>query len=125
MANIDTIQLTGDNFVDIGKENVIGLIVANTYTEDIGFDLIIGKPSLNGTNTTTDVVFVLKGIPIPVGGSLVWDDDNVLSNIFKTGNTISKYNYNKKAFENISNDNTFLIRLDTASHTGSVVLKRR
>ena len=67
MANIDTIQLTGDNFVDIGKENVIGLIVANTYTEDIGFDLIIGKPSLNGTNTTTDVVFVLKGIPIPVG----------------------------------------------------------
>lgn len=125
MANIDTIQLTGNNFVDIGKENVIGLIVANTYTEDIGFDMIIGKPSLNGSSSTNEAVFVLKGIPIPAGGSLVWDDDNVLSNAFKTGNTISKYNYNKKSFENISTDNTFLIRLDTASHTASVLLKRR
>ena len=125
MANIDTIQLTGNNFIDIGKQNIVGLIVANTYTEDIGFDLIIGKPSLSNTSSTTDAVFVLKGIPIPVGGSLVWDDDNVLSNIFKTGSTISKYDYNKKTFENISSDNTFLVRLDTASHTGSVVLKRR
>ena len=65
-------------------------------SEKNGFDLIIGKPSLSNTSSTTDAVFVLKGIPIPVGGSLVWDDDNVLSNIFVNKSYFSiksRYNF--------------------------------
>ena len=125
MANVDTIQLSGENFVDVGNENIIGLIVVNTHTEDVAFDLMIGSPSLNGTTSTSQAIYVLKSIPVPTGSTFVWDDDNVLSNIFKTGSSISKYDYNKKAFENIDNNNTFLIRLDTAGHVASVLLKRR
>ena len=107
MANVDTIQLSGENFVDVGNENIIGLIVVNTHTEDVAFDLMIGSPSLNGTTSTSQAIYVLKSIPVPTGSTFVWDDDNVLSNIFKTGSSISKYDYNKKAFENIDNNKLF------------------
>ena len=42
--------------INVGTENIIGLIVANTHTDDVGFDLILGDPSLAGSTATTDEI---------------------------------------------------------------------
>ena len=124
MAKVDTIQLSDNNFVDIGRENIIGLIVANTHTSDIGFDLMLGDPVLAGGTATTDAVYILKSIPIPAGSTFVWDDDNVLSGVFEAGSTASVFNANTNNFES-KKGLTFLLRLDTGSTTASVVLRRQ
>ena len=124
MAKIDTLQLTDNNFINVGTENIIGLIVANTHTDDVGFDLILGDPTLAGGTATTDAVFILKSIPIPTGSTFVWDDDNVLSGVFEAGSTVSVFNTNINNFESKSGL-TFLLRLDAASTAASVVLRRQ
>lgn len=45
MAKINTISLSGNSFVDIGIENIIGIIASNTDSEDITIDLVIGEKS--------------------------------------------------------------------------------
>ena len=62
MAKINTISLSGNSFVDIGIENIIGIIASNTDSEDITIDLVIGEKKLNGTTSTTGAIFVLKDI---------------------------------------------------------------
>ena len=64
MAKINTISLSGNSFVDIGIENIIGIIASNTDSEDITIDLVIGEKKLNGTTSTTGAIFVLKDIHI-------------------------------------------------------------
>lgn len=123
MAAIDTVQLSGENFLNIGRKNIEGLIVANTHTADLTFDLVLGVDTLEGGTSTTGAVYIIKDILVPVGGSLVWDDDNVLSDLFKGTSTISGYDYNTNSFEVIS-DLTFLIKLNNSSSTASVVLRR-
>jgi len=123
MAKINTISLSGNSFVDIGTDNIIGIIVSNTDNEDVTIDLVIGGKILNGTTSTTGATFVLKDIPIPVGSSFVWDDDNILSGIFSSGSTVSKYDTLKRKFEILRN-NTFLIRAGSG-HTADVLLKRK
>ena len=123
MATINTISLSGDSFVNIGTQNIIGLIATNTDSEDVTIDLIIGEEKLNGTTSTTGAIFVLKDIPIPVGSSFVWDDDNILSGIFSSGSTVSNYNALKRKFETLRN-NTFLVRAGSG-HTVDVLLKRK
>ena len=123
MAAIDTVQLSGENFLNIGRKNIEGLIVANTYTADLTFDLVLGVDTLEGGTSTTGAVYIIKDILVPVGGSLVWDDDNVLSDLFKGTSTISGYDYNTNSFEVVS-DLTFLIKLNNSSSTASVVLRR-
>ena len=123
MAKINTISLSGNSFVDIGTDNIIGIIASNTDSEDITIDLVIGEKKLNGTTSTTGAIFVLKDIPIPVGSSFVWDDDNILSGIFSSGSTVSNYNTLKRKFEILRN-NTFLIRTGSG-HTADVLLKRK
>ena len=124
MAKVDTIQLSDNNFVNVGRENIIGLIVANTHTSDIGFDLMLGDPVLAGGTSATDAVYILKSIPIPAGSTFVWDDDNVLSGVFEAGSTASVFNTNTNNFES-KKGLTFLLRLDTGSTTASVVLRRQ
>ncbi len=123
MASINIISLSGDNFVDIGTQNILSLIVSNTDTEDITFDLAIGPTKIADTSTTTDVVFVLKSVPVVTGGTLVWDDDGVLSDAFTAGSKVLKFDANQKKFKDLKN-NTFLIRVGS-SHTADVVLKRK
>jgi len=123
MASINIISLSGDNFVDIGTQNILSLIAANTDTDDITFDLAIGPTKIANTSTTTDVVFILKDVPVAVGGTLVWDDDGVLSNAFSSGSVLSKFDNKRKKFKSLKN-NTFLIRVGSG-HTADVVLKRK
>jgi len=123
MASINIVSLSGDNFVDIGVQNILSLIVANTDTEDITFDLAIGPTKIANTSATTDAIFVLKDVPITVGGTLVWDDDGVLSNAFSSGSFISKFDSKRKSFKTLKN-NTFLIRVGS-SNTADVILKRK
>ena len=123
MAAIDTVQLSGENFLNIGRKNIEGLIVANTDTSDLTFDLVLGVDTLEGGTSTTGAVYIIKEILVPVGGSLVWDDDNVLSDLFKGTSTISGYDYNTNSFEVVS-DLTFLIKLNDSGSTASVVLRR-
>ena len=87
------------------------------------FDLVLGVDTLEGGTSTTGAVYIIKDILVPVGGSLVWDDDNVLSDLFKGTSTISGYDYNTNSFEVVS-DLTFLIKLNNSSSTASVVLRR-
>ena len=124
MAKIDTLQLSDNNFVNVGTENIIGLIVANTHTDDVGFDLILGDPTLAGGTATTDAIFILKSIPIPTGSTFVWDDDNVLSGAFDKGGAVSTFNTNINSFTK-KEGLTFLVRLDATSTAASVVLRRQ
>tara|TARA_S200002703_G_scaffold153783_1_gene155712 strand:- start:76 stop:450 length:375 start_codon:yes stop_codon:yes gene_type:complete len=124
MAKIDTVQLSSNKFVNVGTQNIIGLIVANTHTEDIGFDLILGDPSLNGTTSTDGAIYVLKSIPVPTGSTFVWDDDNVLSGVFEAGSNVSEFNNDIDNFSIVSGL-TFLIRLDEDNEAASVILRRQ
>ena len=124
MAKVDTIQLSGNTFVDVGRENITGLIVANTHNDNIGFDLMLGDPVLAGGTDTTDAVYILKSIPITTGSTFIWDDDNVLSGVFESGSLVSVFNTNINSFEK-KKGLTFLLRLDTGSTTASVVLRRQ
>ena len=121
MAKIDTISLSGDNFKNIGTDGITGVIASNTDNEDITLDLVIGPKTLHNGTVTTDAVFVLKAIPIPVGSTFVWDDDNILANAFKTGSTITNYQNTRGVFTKLK-DNTFLIRLGSG-HTGDVLMR--
>mgnify|MGYP003137085139 FL=1 len=126
MARIDTISLSGNNFVNVGLKSIDGLIVSNTDTEDITFDLAIGPRLLHDKSTTSigeeSVIFILKDIPIPIGSSFVWDDNQVLTDSFKAGSVVTKFESKRNRFVRKS-DFVFLIRLGN-NHTGDVVLKR-
>ncbi len=122
MAKIDTISLSGDSFKDIGTDGILGLIVSNTDTTDVTFDLAIGPKILHNGTATTNAIFVLKAIPVPVGSTFLWDDDAILSGAFKTGSTITNYQNTRAVFTNLKN-NTFLIRLGSG-HTGDVLIRR-
>ena len=126
MARVDTIQLSGTNYQEVGRLNILNVIVANTFTLDITFDLIIGDKTLSEGSSSTNAVFILKDVPIPTGGSLVWDDDGLLTDVFSSGSKINEFNENLKSFVEIKNK-VFLIRISAASGTptASVLMKRK
>jgi hypothetical protein len=122
MAKIDTISLSGNSFVDLSKEGILGMIVSNTDSEDVTLDLVIGPKSLHNGTATTGAVFVLKQIPIPVGSTFIWDDEDVLSNAFGAGSVVTTYDSVRGIFKTVS-DYTFLIRVGSG-HTADVTLRR-
>tara|TARA_R100000995_G_C3455330_1_gene110266 strand:+ start:198 stop:572 length:375 start_codon:yes stop_codon:yes gene_type:complete len=122
MAKINIISLSGDSFVNVGTQNIEGVIVTNTDSEDVTFDLVVAPSKIADSTSTTDAVFVLKSIPVPVGSTFIWDDDDILSNIFNGGSFVSKYNSNTKKFEDLKR-NTFLIRVGSG-HTADVLIRR-
>jgi len=122
MAKIDTISLSGDTFVNVGLRGIDGLTVCNTDTEDITFDLIIGPKTLDNKNVTTDAIFILKEIPVPVGSTFVFDDNGVLSGAFNQGSKVNKYEIKRRRFLEQKNF-TFLIRVGS-SHVADVFLRR-
>jgi len=125
MAQLDTIQVTGNNFVDIGTKTIQSLIAVNTYSADVEFDLAIGPTGLHDGTATTNAIFVLKNIPIPIGSSFVWDDDGTLEDAFKGTSSITKYNASNDTFEAITSGFTFLLRASNASETVSVLMRRK
>ncbi len=122
MARINLISLSGNKFKDIGLQNIISLIVTNTDTTDITFDLAIGPKTLHNKTSDTGAFYVLKNIPIPLGSTFNWDSDNLLSSIGDNGGLISEYKDVKSRFESTKNL-TFLIRLDT-DFVGNVLIRR-
>ena len=122
MAKLDTISLSGNSFVNVGTESILGMIIANTDSEDVTFDLAIGPKSLNGGTATTNAVFVLKAIPIPEGSTFVWDDEDVLNNAFGAGSVITTFESTRGIFKTVS-DYTFLIRVGSG-HTADVTMRR-
>ena len=122
MAKIDTISLSGDTFKNIGTDGIVGVLVSNTDTTDVTLDLVIGPKTLHGGTATTNAVFILKDIPIPVGSTFVWDDDSILANAFKTGSTVTSYQDTRGVFTKLK-DNTFLIRLGSG-HTADITMSR-
>jgi len=121
--SINLISLSGNTLKDIGLSGVDGLIVSNTDTTDITFDLLVGPKTLHNGTSTTGSYFILKDIPIPLGSSFVWDDADVLTNIGGRESIITEYKTIKSKFESIKNM-TFLIKVGSG-HTADVVLKRR
>ena len=110
MAKINLISLSGNTFKDIGIQSISGLIVANTDTTDITFDLAIGPKSLHNGTSDTGVFYVLKDIPIPVGSTFTFEADNILSTLGSAGSIIEEYKDVLSRFEADKNM-TFLIRL--------------
>lgn len=123
MAGVDTIALSGNEFVNIGITGIDGLVVCNTDTEDVTFDLIVGPRLLDNKTDTTDAIFILKKIPVPVGSSFVFDDNDVLTGAFNQGSVVTKYDYRRKRFI-VKNSFTFLIRVGSG-HTADVFLRRK
>jgi hypothetical protein len=122
MAQINLISLSGNTFKDIGLKNISGLIVTNTDTTDITFDLVVGPKTLHNSTSDTGAFYILKDIPIPVGSSFNWDANNILSTVGSTGTSISEYKDIKSKFE-LTKNFSFLVRLDTG-FTADVVLRR-
>ena len=122
MAQINLISLSGNTFKDIGLKNISGLIVTNTDTTDITFDLIVGPKTLHNGTSDAGAFYILKDIPIPVGSSFNWDANNILSTVGSTGTSISEYKDIKSKFE-LTKNFSFLVRLDTG-FTADVVLRR-
>ena len=122
MAKIDTISLSGNSFINVGTESILGMIVTNTDNEDITFDLAIGPKSLHNGTATTDAVFVLKAIPIGEGSTFIWDDEDVLRNAFGSGSVVATYESARGIFKTVSNY-TFLIRVGSG-HTADVIMRR-
>ena len=122
MAQINLISLSGNTFKNIGLKNISGLIVTNTDTTDITFDLVVGPKTLHNSTSDTGAFYILKDIPIPVGSSFNWDANNILSTVGSTGTSISEYKDIKSKFE-LTKNFSFLVRLDTG-FTADVVLRR-
>ena len=123
MAKVDTLQLSGNAFVNVGTENIKGLIVSNTHTDNIAFNLVLGDPVLAGGTTATDAIFILKSVPIAEGSTFVWDDDNILSGVFDKGGSISAFDTDTDSFAK-KDGLTFLVRLSSSS-AASVILRRQ
>ena len=123
MAKVDTLQLSDDNFIDVGTENIQGLVVCNTHDDIIEFNLVLGDPLLSGGTAATDAIFILKSVPISRGSTFVWDDDNILSGVFDRASTVNTFNANINRFER-KKGLTFLVRL-SSSNTASVILRRQ
>ena len=122
MAQINLISLSGNTFKDIGLKNISGLVVTNTDTTDITFDLVIGPKTLHNGTSDTGAFYLLKDIPIPVGSTFTWDNDSVLSSAGAAGSLITQYSDIKSKFENVSNF-IFLTRLDT-DFVANAILRR-
>jgi len=122
MAQINLISLSGNTFKDIGLQNIVGLIVTNTDTTDITFDLVVGPKTLHNKNVDTGAFYILKDIPIPVGSTFTWDSNNILSSAGASGTSIREYKDIKSRFE-LTKNFSFLVRLDTG-FTADVVLRR-
>ena len=122
MAKIDIISLSDDTFIDVGLRGIDGLTVCNTDTEDITFDLVIGPKTLDNKNVSTDAIFVLKDIPVPIGSTFVFDDNGVLSGAFSQGSKVNKYEVKRRKFLEQKNF-TFLVRVGSG-HTADVFLRR-
>ena len=69
------------------------------------------------------LIFILKKIPVPVGSSFVFDDNDVLTGAFNQGSVVTKYDYRRKRFI-VKNSFTFLIRVGSG-HTADVFLRRK
>ena len=122
MASLNIISLDSTNFKNVTTKNILSLLVSNTHTDVVTFDLAIGPIKNANSTSTTDVVFVLKDLAIQAGSTFVWDDDGVLTNAFTTGSKVLKFDANQNKFKDLKN-NTFLIRLSSAG-TADVLLKR-
>jgi|TARA_Y100000289_G_scaffold59306_1_gene65280 hypothetical protein len=118
---VDIVQLSGNNFINIGTEDVKSLIVTNTDTETITLDVIIGASSLAGGTATTNAIHILKSVEITVGAAFIWEGDRVLDSVFKPKAILNKHN--GSAFVAFTGQ-TYLIRVGSG-HTADVIIKRK
>ena len=120
-VRVDMVQLSGNNFVDIGTDDIKSIIASNTYSDAVTIDLIIGTSSLAGGTATTNAIHILKDVRIAQGSSFVWDDDSTLDSIFKPKAILNKHN--GSSFAALTGQ-TYLIRAGS-SETLDVIIKRR
>ena len=122
-TGLDIIQLSGDTFEDIGFLPINSLVVTNSHTSDITFDLVLGSKLLRLSNTDTDAIYILKNIPIPTGSTFDWEANTFLRTIGTQSSLVRKYDNKRKRFEQL-NGLTFLMRVSSGG-TADVLIKRR
>lgn len=122
---LDIIQLSGDTFEDIGFLPINSLVVTNSYTTDITFDLVLGPKLLRLSNTDADAIYILKNIPIPTGSTFDWEANTFLKTIGTQSVLIRKFDNNRRIFELLQDRSlTFLIRAGS-SQTADVLIQRK
>jgi|21_taG_2_1085346.scaffolds.fasta_scaffold02621_7 hypothetical protein len=88
MSKIDTVRIQSEKkWVDLGTKNIEELSISNFGDVDSIMDLVIGPNSLVNGTSDTGCIYFLKATKIPIGATLVLDNDWLLK-AFSGGMTI-------------------------------------
>ena len=123
MANIDIVSIDGDNFIDLGTEGIKSLVATNTDNEDVTIDLCIGPAARAGGSSTTDCIFIIKGVNISEGTSFTWNDNGIIFSPFNVRRNKNLTKHNGTAFVALTNQ-TFLVRAGSSGKTIDLLIRR-
>ena len=134
---VSVVSINSTSFVTLNNKGFEKMLISNTGTTDLDFNLVYGDTRLVGetsVGSTYESFFFLKSIEIPVGTTLELDGYSPVS-IQKTDGTVlrksrtvtSERDGQNKNFKKLSKtttivDYSFLVSLDNGSDTADVVV---
>ena len=134
---VSVVSINSTSFVTLNNKGFEKMLISNTGTTDLDFNLVYGDTRLIGetsVGSTYESFFFLKSIEIPVGTTLELDGYSPAS-IQKTDGTVlrksrtvtSERDGQNKNFKKLSKtttivDYSFLVSLDSGSDTADVVV---
>ena len=134
---VSVVSINSTSFVTLNNKGFEKMLISNTGTTDLDFNLVYGDTRLIGetsVGSTYESFFFLKSIEIPVGTTLELDGYSPAS-IQKTDGTVlrksrtvtSERDGQNKNFKKLSKtttivDYSFLVSLDNSSDTADVVV---
>jgi len=89
MANIQVVSIDSTSFVTLNNKGFDKMMITNTGSSDLDFNLVFGDTRLIGetsTGSTYEAFYFLKGVEVPVGATLEIDGYSP-SSITKTNGT--------------------------------------
>jgi len=120
MAKVDTVLIASQRlWVDINKNNIQEISIANAGAVKVNFDFALGPSTLADGGDDTGAIYFLKDIVIPVNTTLVLDEQ-WLKSTFSSGKKIfTNTVVAGKAVRTEMTNPTYLVR------TGDVDLNER
>jgi len=134
---ISLVSINSTSFVSLSNKGFEKMLISNTGTTDLDFNLVYGDTRLVGetsVGSTHESFFFLKSIEIPVGTTLELDGYSP-SSIKKTDGTVLRksrtvtserdgqnQNFKKLSKTTTTVDYSFLVSLDSGSDTADVVV---
>ena len=134
---ISLVSINSTSFVSLSNKGFEKMLISNTGTTDLDFNLVYGDTRLVGetsVGSTHEAFFFLKSIEITVGKTLELDGYSP-SSIKKTDGTVLRksrtvtserdgqnQNFKKLSKTTTTVDYSFLVSLDSGSDTADVVV---